>query len=135
MTPPIGYWVKEIDRLIEESFARLLAEEELTRRHWQVLNTVAAGPVPASEVDAALAPFGDTVAPVADELAARGWLARAGELLELTANGRAAHAAVSERVMASRRALTEGITAEEYASAVAVLERMATNLRVATTGS
>jgi DNA-binding MarR family transcriptional regulator len=135
MFRPIGYWLKEVDRLIEERFGRLLAEERLTRRHWQALNTIAAGPVRTADVDAALAPFEPTVTPVVDELVARGWVARTGVTVELTEEGRAAHATVSERVSASRKALTEGISAEEYASTVNVLERMAGNLRAATTGS
>src|SRR5689334_1635809 len=106
MFRPIGYWLKEVDRLIEESFGRLLAEERLTRRHWQALNTIAEGPVRVMDVDAALVPFEPTVAPVVDELVARGWVARTGETVNLTAEGRAAHATVSERVVASRKALT-----------------------------
>jgi DNA-binding MarR family transcriptional regulator len=137
---PIGYWLKEIDQLIEENFLRLLAEEGLTRRHWQVLHTIADEPRHPAGLDVALAPFlseeTPTVAPVVDELVARGWVNRAGDgSVGLTRAGRLAHHAVSERVMANRRALTDGITADEYASVVNLLERMATNLRGATTGS
>jgi DNA-binding MarR family transcriptional regulator len=132
---PIGYWLKEVDRLVEVSFERLLAEEGLTRRHWQVLNTIAGGPLRSDAVDAALAPFQPTVAPVVEELVARGWVRRAGDVVELTVEGSAAHAAVSERVMVGRRPLTEGISAEEYASVVSLLERMANNLRESITGS
>jgi DNA-binding MarR family transcriptional regulator len=140
MRQPIGYWLKEIDRLIEESFGQLLAEEDLTRRHWQVLNTVAAGLTRPAELDAALEPFlsaaAPSVAPVLDDLVARGWMERAGDgTVGLTSVGERAHAAVRERVVANRRTLTEGITAEEYANVVNLLERMAGNLRVATTGS
>lgn len=133
MFRPIGYWLKEVDRLIDESFVRLLGEERLTRRHWQALHTIAEGPMRAVDVDAALAPFETTVAPVVDELVARGWVGRSGETVALTEAGRFAHTTVSERVAANRKALTDGITAEEYASTINVLERMAGNLR--TTGS
>jgi hypothetical protein len=37
---PIGYWLKHLDRLIEDTFERTLSMEGLTRRHWQVLNTL-----------------------------------------------------------------------------------------------
>jgi hypothetical protein len=97
------------------------------------LNTIAEGPVRAADVDAALAPFETTVAPVVDELVARAWVARSGETVALTEAGRVAHTTVRERVAANRKALAEGITAEEYASTINVLERMAGNLR--TTGS
>ena len=135
MAKPIGYWLKEVDRLIEESFGRLLAEENLTRRHWQVLNTVAGGPLRVGELEAALAPFGP-IGPVVEELMAWGWLRPAGDDdVALSTEGATAHAAVTGRVLANRRALTDGITAEEYASVVNLLERMAGNLRCATTGS
>jgi DNA-binding MarR family transcriptional regulator len=135
MFRPIGFWLKEVDRLIEESFVRLLGEQDLTRRHWQTLHTIAEGPVTAADIDAALAPFEDTVAPVVDELVARGWVARTGDTLTLTEFGREVHAAVSRRVAANRKALTDGISAEEYATVINVLERMADNLRNTETGS
>ncbi len=132
MFRPIGYWLKEVDRLIEESFVRLLSEEGLSRRHWQALNTIAEGPLPAAEVDAALEPFEPTVAPVVEDLVARGWVRRSGDTVGLTDEGRAAHAAVQARVAVNRKIMTEGISAEEYASVINVLERMAGNLRTRT---
>jgi DNA-binding MarR family transcriptional regulator len=129
---PIGYWLKEVDRLIEEDFARLLAEERLTRRHWQVLNTVAKGPRTMAELDEELSPFLSTrmpsVAPVVGELRARGWV---DGTVALTEKGRERHREVSERVAVNRRRLTKSISAEEYRSVVDVLERMAGNLTTA----
>jgi hypothetical protein len=58
--------------------ARVLDTESLTRRHWQVLNTIALGARTPEEVDAALAPFGATVHQLAD-LRARGWVTGNGE--------------------------------------------------------
>jgi DNA-binding MarR family transcriptional regulator len=93
-----------------------------------VLNTVSAGP---ADVGQALAPFQPTVAPALDELIERGWVRDTGGVVELTDAGLAAHASVSARVLANRQAITRGISQEEYASAVAVLERMAANLAIA----
>ena len=129
---PIGYWLKEIDRQIEEDFARLLADERLTRRYWQVLNTLAEQPRTTAALDDELSPFlseeAPSVAPVVDDLRTRGWLTEANALTEI---GAARHKQVSERVMANRRRLTEGISAEEYRTVVDVLERMAGNLTTA----
>jgi DNA-binding MarR family transcriptional regulator len=131
MERPIGYWLKEVDRLIEESFGRLLAEDGLTRRHWQVLNTVSTGPTATADLDRALAPFEPTVAPVLDDLAGRGWVEDTAGVVELTEAGRAAHASVRDRVLANRQALTRGISDAEYATVVRLLERMAGNLAIA----
>src|SRR5215813_2415405 len=54
---PIGYWLKHLDRLIEDTFSRALAEQGLTRRHWQVLNTLAREPAGPAELTKALDPF------------------------------------------------------------------------------
>jgi hypothetical protein len=54
---PIGYWLKHLDRLIDEAFERAFDADGLTRRHWQVLNTLAAGPSTAAALTAALQPF------------------------------------------------------------------------------
>ena len=45
---PIGYRVKELDRLLEEFFCRALGPEGCTRRHWQLLNVLEVGPVTAA---------------------------------------------------------------------------------------
>jgi hypothetical protein len=37
MERPIGYWLKHLDRLIEEAFGDALAEQALSRRHWQAM--------------------------------------------------------------------------------------------------
>ncbi|NIK55354.1 MarR family winged helix-turn-helix transcriptional regulator [Kribbella shirazensis] len=121
---PIGWWLKEVDRRLEASFERLLADDGLTRRQWQALNA-AAGP---RTIAAELSPFlsGDPaeLAAVTTPLVERGWLA--GDTL--TAEGERALQALTTKVQAHRRSVTNGITNDEYLAAVGVLRRMAANL-------
>ena len=130
---PIGYWLKHLDRLIDETFDRTLGSDGLTRRHWQVLNTLEASPSTIAGLAAALRPFvgddGTAVSAVVEDLAKRGWLRRFdnGDL-ELSAEGRSAHAAVTTRVTATRQLLRRGITDDEYVGVVTILQRMAANL-------
>ncbi|MFC9229389.1 hypothetical protein ACFTZI_10550 [Streptomyces decoyicus] len=50
---PIGYYLKALDVLIDEDFARSLSAHELTRRDWQVLNSLALqGPLTGPPVSA-----------------------------------------------------------------------------------
>jgi DNA-binding MarR family transcriptional regulator len=131
MERPIGFWLKRLDTLIESRFETALAAYELTRRHWQVLNTVSSGSVTRAEVDAAVAPFlasspGDAQRCV-DDLVARGWVAE-GAALSLTPAGVAGHVEVAAVAQQQREAVLTGISPEEYARTVATLERMATNL-------
>lgn len=121
---PIGWWVKELDRLLEASFEQVLATDGLNRRQWQILNA-ARGDDP---IAVALAPFlsGDPaeLASFADPLTARGWLD--GE--QLTPAGAAALAQLTEKVQAQRRRITVGIVDAEYRQTIDVLRRMAVNL-------
>ena len=133
---PVGYWLKHLDRLLEAAFARALAAEGLTRRHWQVLDTLRVSPATAAELDAALEPFlGDApaaAATVASDLAGRGWVAApAAGRWALTEPGRRAHARLHERIVALRRRVRHGVTDQEYRTLTDTLRRMAANLESA----
>ncbi|MFV2197796.1 MarR family winged helix-turn-helix transcriptional regulator [Nocardiopsis sp. LOL_012] len=128
---PIGYWLKHLDRLIENDFDRALSTESLGRRHWQVLTSLHTEPATVRDLDHRLAPFLEegepTVAPTVEELRRRGWV-KGGDPLSLTAAGRSAHEELFERVGQGRRRLSRGISEQEYHAAVDVLERMSANL-------
>lgn len=129
---PIGYWLKRLDRAIEDAFDRDLARWSLTRRHWQVLNTLARGPAPQSEIAEALAPFwvegAITQQEVVEDLLNRGWVEISNALPSLTAAGVGAHSRVSSQVNGTRAKVLEGLTAEDYATVLRLLERMTLNL-------
>jgi DNA-binding MarR family transcriptional regulator len=130
---PIGFWLKLVDRLIDEGFDAAFGEAGLTRRHWQVLNLLQAGPATVQQTDTVLAPFlggGETTTrPVLDDLHARGWLAWTDdEHATMTEAGAAAHAELLGKVSHSRERLTAGLTPEQYAATIDVLRRMALNL-------
>ncbi|MEU9685837.1 MarR family transcriptional regulator [Amycolatopsis japonica] len=116
---PIGFWFAHLHQALETSLDRVLAAESLTRRHWQVLNTLDSGGSPAE----ALKPFGDLRETIAD-LRIRGWIDEDG----LTEAGRAAHLRLKAEVGEFRSRVTEGISDDEYRATVGVLERMAANL-------
>lgn len=121
---PIGYWFAHLHQALEASLEQALATEALTRRHWQVLNTIDGGVRGQEAVDAALSPFGEQQTVVAD-LRSRGWLDDEGGL---TAKGSEAHARLKAEVGRFRARVTEGISDDEYRTTVGVLERMAANL-------
>jgi DNA-binding MarR family transcriptional regulator len=130
---PIGFWLKLVDRLIDESFDRLLGEAGLTRRHWQVLNVLLKEPASVGQIDTRLAPFlgvdEPTTRPVVDQLCARGWAAWADRgRAALTAAGEAAQTELLEKVADNRQRVTAGITAGEYAATADALRRLAVNL-------
>lgn len=129
---PIGYWLKRLDRTIEDRFDRDLARWSLTRRHWQVLNTLSGGPALQSTIAEALAPFlvegAITQQEILDDLLSRGWVEMSNALVRLSAAGVQAHAGVSSRVNATRAKVLDGLTPEDYATVLRLLEQMTLNL-------
>jgi DNA-binding MarR family transcriptional regulator len=130
---PIGFWLKLVDRLIDESFDAVLADAGLTRRHWQVLNLLQAAPATVQQTDMQLAPFLSgaerTTRPVLEDLQVRGWVAWSDDQrATLTDAGAAAHADLLRQVSRSRERLSAGITPQEYAATIEILRRMAVNL-------
>jgi DNA-binding MarR family transcriptional regulator len=130
---PIGYWLKHLDALIESSFDEVLAVDHLSRRGWQVLNTVARGPLSTADLADALAPFlsgePDAITPTVTELLERGWLARdTTGRLDLTVAGRHACRQIRDRVHTMRATAARGVSREEYRGVIDVLGRMSANL-------
>ena len=131
---PIGYRLKHLDRLIDDSFSRGLAADELTRLHWQLLNTLARGPASPAELTQALEPFlrGDPaqLTTTVDDLIGRGWVSRdQQDRLCLTAGGRTAHQMTRQRVQQTRDLLLRGVSADQYGAVIGTLARMAANLQ------
>jgi hypothetical protein len=127
---PIGYWLKTLDRAIEERFARDLAADSLTRRHWQVFNSLADGPMDEAAVRDGLSPFWDDVEQwpaLRAEVVDRGWVVATGSQLSLTDSGRELHRRVFARVKETRQHLLDGIDQQEYFETMRVLEAMTTN--------
>jgi DNA-binding MarR family transcriptional regulator len=130
---PIGYWLSEVDRLLEQSFAQALASEHCGRRHWQLLNVLEAGPASEAGLESAIAPFASTdaegIRAALEDLVQRGWAeSLAGARVQLTAAGREAHRRLQATVAEQRRRIAEGVSEGDYRTTVSVLERMAGNL-------
>jgi hypothetical protein len=130
---PLGYWVKHIHHRLEDNLAAQLREFGLDRRSWQVLNTVAHGPIDQTGIDRALAPFlgqdEPTAAPYVAALADRDvMLTDDTGRYALTATGTELHAQAADRIHAGRRATTRGITPTEYGQLLDLLRRVAVNV-------
>ncbi len=148
---PIGYWLKLVDRMIDEQFASTLEEHGVTRRQWQLLSVLSQGPATVEQLDAAVAPFlsvaellaAETAtdsAPDRPDVASKSSATHLTELIdsawvdatttgyELTDRGRGAFSRLSEVVAAQRTLATEGITQQQYDDTLTALERIARNL-------
>jgi len=126
---PIGWWVRRLDPLLEEAVDAAVAGEGLTRRHWQVLHSLAEGEVSEVAVHDALRDFRGDVGAVVADLAARGWVTRpAPGHVELTEDGVAAHDRMSRAVGRVRRHAADGLSRQEYERTILVLSRMVENM-------
>jgi DNA-binding MarR family transcriptional regulator len=125
---PIGWWVKHLDALLEDVVDGAVAGEGLTRRHWQVLHTLAEAPADDATLAHALADFAADVPAVAADLTGRGWVARSAGSLALTEDGRTAHERLERAIGRVRRHVADGLSRQEYERTVLVLRRMAENI-------
>jgi DNA-binding MarR family transcriptional regulator len=130
--------VKRLDVALEALLDATLAQLHLTRRQWQVLNTLSSGPVTPAELAEALRPFNQAGLVDAHErdmasLVRRQLVFLQNGYLALTETGISLHAKAARLVEAARDELTSGIGTDEYAMAISVLERMCSNADRATT--
>jgi DNA-binding MarR family transcriptional regulator len=133
---PIGYWLKKLDRLIDQQFERQLEEAGLSRRQWQLLNLLEDGPRSTPELQSELEPFledhPDDLSDALSGLVTRGWADSQDNIVTLTETGRAQFGLLKAKVAELRQALTAGISADEYQATIDVLGRMAANLEPGT---
>ena len=136
-TRPLGYWLRLVDRLIDEQFATTLEEHGITRRQWQLMNVLAQAPASVTELDAAIAPFlaaateereRESSVEHLTELIESAWVDATPTGYELTVRGQAALERLAVVVAEQRTVITAGVTDAEYEQTVGVLQRVAANL-------
>jgi hypothetical protein len=129
---PLGFWLKLVDRLLDDRFAAVLEEHGVSRGQWRLLNVVSGDGATAEQVELAVAPFqtedGMAVSDQLSELMESDWVVLAGAEYRLTERGASAHARLAEVVTELRTDSTDGISSDEYERTVRTLERMARNL-------
>jgi hypothetical protein len=130
---PIGYWLRLVDRLVNDQFERTLDEHGVTRVQWQLLNVLAGGAASVTELDAAVSPYlaaegGLTTVEHISELIDSGWINETQTNYELTERGHGARDRLSNVVAGQRTDMVEGVTEVEYVATVKTLEQVARNL-------
>jgi coproporphyrinogen III oxidase-like Fe-S oxidoreductase len=134
---PVDYWLKLVDRLINERFDQLLDEHGVTRREWEMLRLLTRGPASLDELDEALLPFLDPTGRLTSgeqirELVESGWVESDGQSYRLSSRGRRSVERIGAMVERSDEAIRAGVSPEEFETLVEVLRQMARNLEPAT---
>ncbi|MGP3533701.1 MarR family winged helix-turn-helix transcriptional regulator [Microbacterium sp. RD1] len=122
-TPPLGFWLRAVDALIDRAFAEALAAEDVSRRDWMLL-TVIAGDIDAPWLAARLAQRRGRVRRLID----RGWVAESSDGLSLTDEGRAAQERLGSIVETVRARVSGAVSPEDFATTLASLEAIAREL-------
>jgi DNA-binding HxlR family transcriptional regulator len=130
---PIDFWLKLVDKLINEHFSRTLEEHGITRRQWEVMNLVSTRPASQDELEEVLAPFpaelgASTLTEDLAELVESGWLVVHEQDYELTDRGRTSYERLEPVLRSSNEEIARGISDEDYTTMMGVLEQMAGNL-------
>ncbi|MGW5775306.1 MarR family winged helix-turn-helix transcriptional regulator [Streptomyces sp. NPDC003863] len=129
---PIGHLLNRTDEALTRVMDGTLAGFGLTRLAWQVLNVVKDGEgTTDAEVLSVLSANADaaTLTATIDTVLADAWTSRpAPGRLTLTPDGERRLTEVAATVAEFRTRSVEGITPDEYRTAVRVLERMIENL-------
>jgi len=112
---PFGFWLKAVDRLMAAEFAAAFESFGVTRREWRLMNridgTVASDrPLPAHKIG---------------RLVELGWVTDADGGWALTDEGRAAKKSLGDIVDGIRAKVTDAVPAEDLATTMATLEKLA----------
>ncbi len=131
MSRPVGWWLKEADASLDAALDAALKGTDVDRREWQVLATLARGPVKRSTLLAALASFDppEVLDRVLGGVLARGWVEESGDVLGLTGEGSAQQQAVRPRVQEVRSRVSEVLPQEDYVQLLSLLARLVNGLR------
>ncbi|GAA1794706.1 MarR family winged helix-turn-helix transcriptional regulator [Agromyces lapidis] len=120
---PIGYWLRVVDRKLDDAMLELFADEGITRRDWRRLNVIA-GTVDDARLRDKIAAHPDRLAPLVE----RGWVTDEPDAPRLTEEGEASYAALLERVTALRSRVAGSVTPEDFQTTLDSLEAIAREL-------
>jgi DNA-binding MarR family transcriptional regulator len=128
---PIGWWLRRADDLISGSMDRTLDGAGITRSHWQLMNAVRADEAATrATVQSELRDFLDeqAVDRVVADLDDRGWIEDLGSTLRLTPEGEEALGDIGREIAGFRERMSNGVSADDYATTMRTLARMVDNL-------
>lgn len=129
---PLGYWIKTVDRLLDERFAQAAEAAGVGGREWQVLHRLAVGAVAEEALEEAFGPYvgeGERLAEPVDRVESQGLAERRSGELRLTPSGEERVQEIQDAaVQEVRDRVTDGLGDDEVDQLVATLERLARSL-------
>jgi hypothetical protein len=128
---PVGWWLKEADAALNAAFDAALEGTGVDRRGWQVLASLARGPVSRADLVASLAGFDPPAAvnAVLDDAVGRGWVEETDGSLQLTVDGLVQQQALAPRVDGVRATVSAALPQDDYVLLVTLLARLVEGVR------
>src|SRR5690606_9120713 len=130
----IGYWIRQADQALTTHIDAAQSAQGLARLDWQLLNLLHdRGAQPGQAIAHVMQPFADThrLGEALAALAARGVIEGDGSEaspFRLTEEGRRLHASAAAVQQEVRQKAVQGISQDDYVTAVRVLQRIVENL-------
>jgi DNA-binding MarR family transcriptional regulator len=134
---PLGYWLKRADNLITEQVNQVQAANGVTRTDWQVLNTLyEVGSADQAQLFTVMHTFVDAaqLEQILGELKSRGWVTAVENgviIYQLSNAGQQQHSQILAAQQEVRQQVMQGISQEEFATVMRVLQQMVANLETA----
>jgi DNA-binding MarR family transcriptional regulator len=130
---PIGYWLKQADKVLTEQINQAQAVHGVSRTEWQMLNLLKEnGRATKESIFQTMRTFVDTAKfqEIITRLAERGWIDEAvgSRELQLTETGQRQHKRIFTTQKEVRQRAMQGISQDEYATTIHVLQQMIENL-------
>jgi DNA-binding MarR family transcriptional regulator len=129
---PLSFWIRTMDSLLQEEFARAAEDADIDRGQWQVLTRLRLGGVADDVLRDGLAPFvadDDTVDSVVDRVVKDDLVEHQANEYRLTSRGLERVDEVEEKTLSDIHGRAfDGVTQEDEDHLLSTLERVATNL-------
>ena len=135
---PIGYWLKEADKSISAKVNKNLEQYDLTRFHWQVLNTVyEKESITKGVIFDLLSNFFDAsqLSDFLNDFIHKNWMTQVEDpalgttVIQMTAEGKQAFTEILSAQQKTRMQLFQGVTKEEYETTIKVLKQLIDNAK------
>jgi DNA-binding MarR family transcriptional regulator len=131
--PPLEYWLKRADEVVTVHVNQVLEDYGFTRSRWLVLNRIyEAGTIIKEDIGETMKIFTTWLDEILDGFIQKGWLVKRGDgdmaVLTLTESGKSEYEAITALQCEVRRRMLNGVSDQEYAAVVEVLQRMVNNL-------
>lgn len=129
---PIGYYIKQVDELLTKGIDEIQNEFGLSRKGWQVLNTVfQKDEISRTNLQSLMNPFADLEALnfIVAELQERQLVIEKEEQLTLTIKGIELHKSCLQKQQAFRQKAMANISELQYETTLTTLQKMIENLQ------